>query len=84
MYVLSERVQVILIVQYNIVYQICRFEQLRQDIVKMLAEQMVSPVLWELSMQQAISDGCTEQLGSHQLPLVSSLSTKHLPSLDVS
>ena len=31
-----------------------------QDIVKMLAEQMVSPVLWELSMQQAISDGCTE------------------------
>lgn len=50
----------------------------------MLAEQMVSPVLWELSMQQAISDGCTEQLGSHQLPLVSSLTTKHLPSLDVS
>lgn len=31
-----------------------------QDIVKMLAEQMVSPVLWELSMQQAISDGCTK------------------------
>ncbi|CAK9005937.1 unnamed protein product [Durusdinium trenchii] len=31
-----------------------------QEIVKMLAEQMVSPVLWELSMQQAISDGCTE------------------------
>ena len=50
----------------------------------MLAEQMVSPVLWELSMQQAISDGCTKQLGSHQLPLVSSLTTKHFPSLDVS
>ncbi|CAJ1416046.1 unnamed protein product [Effrenium voratum] len=31
-----------------------------QDIVKALADQMVSPVLWEQSMQNAIRDGCTE------------------------
>ncbi|CAE7504337.1 MCAT [Symbiodinium sp. KB8] len=31
-----------------------------QEIVKLLADQMVSPVLWEQSMQQAIRDGCTE------------------------
>jgi len=31
-----------------------------QDIIKLLADQMVSPVLWEQSMQQAIKDGCTE------------------------
>ena len=33
---------------------------MEEDVVKMLAEQMVTPVLWDLSMQQAISDGCTE------------------------
>lgn len=31
-----------------------------QDIVKLLGDQMVSPVLWEQSMQQAIRDGCSE------------------------
>ncbi|CAE8607856.1 unnamed protein product [Polarella glacialis] len=31
-----------------------------QDIVKLLSEQLVSPVLWEQSMQQAIKDDCTE------------------------
>mmetsp|Transcript_60856 Transcript_60856/g.135928 ORF Transcript_60856/g.135928 Transcript_60856/m.135928 type:complete len:522 (+) Transcript_60856:66-1631(+) len=31
-----------------------------QEIIKLLADQMVSPVLWEQSMQQAIKGGCTE------------------------
>jgi len=31
-----------------------------QDIIKLLGEQLVSPVLWEQSMQQALKDGCMD------------------------
>jgi len=31
-----------------------------KDIIKMLGDQLVSPVMWEQSMQQAIKDGCTQ------------------------
>lgn len=39
-----------------------------KDIVKLLADQMVQPVLWEQSIQQAIRDGCAEffELGPGQ------------------